>query len=411
MSSLSDFRRNGRSPARAAILASLALACVAVSTTAGAQERVDVRTRSPRAEGGDVELRVRQLQLRADSLARLFEDEDISQAQRRSVADALDRTIAQVVQLLARSEDGGALSVRVTNDPEMRSLVAKLRGGGQAEAMARALGQVSTVAAPKGWMGLVLGGPGVPPRIANGELLLRYFSYPSVVSVDPGSPAQRAGLAPNDTLLAYDGRDLLDREISMTRLLRPNARVLVRFRRDGRTREVPVTVAKAPARIVIRRDALNEITIPLQMLGEGPGGGVFVHTGPEAMLAPAAPKQLWRPAPATPAAGVAPAIPGAGGFGFPASGVAGAELATLTEGFAKMSGVKQGVLVTRVPTGTPAGDAGLLSADVIVRVANQAVASVDDVRELVGSAVENGSHSVELQIVRERRTRQIVLRW
>jgi S1-C subfamily serine protease len=48
---------------------------------------------------------------------------------------------------------------------------------------------------------------------------------------------------------------------------------------------------------------------------------------------------------------------------------------------------------------------------VITKVAGQPVATVNDVRELVGAAADNGEHAVELEIVRERRDRRLVLRW
>src|SRR6185436_8611920 len=80
-----------------------------------------------------------------------------------------------------------------------------------------------------------------------------FLSYPEISSVDPSSPAQRAGLAAGDTLLAYDGQDVRGAEISMTRLLRPNSKVVIRVRRDGRIKELPVIVAEAPSGIKRRR--------------------------------------------------------------------------------------------------------------------------------------------------------------
>ena len=71
--------------------------------------------------------------------------------------------------------------------------------------------------------------------------------------MDPASPAQRAGLAPGDTLMAYNGRDVRTDEISMTRLLVPKSTVKVRVRRDGKVKDLPVVVADAPARIKERR--------------------------------------------------------------------------------------------------------------------------------------------------------------
>ena len=59
----------------------------------------------------------------------------------------------------------------------------------------------------------------------NGELIIRYLTHPAIVSVEPSSPAERAGLVPSDTLIAYDGEDVRDTDIAITRLLTPNKRV------------------------------------------------------------------------------------------------------------------------------------------------------------------------------------------
>jgi len=112
---------------------------------------------------------------------------------------------------------------------------------------------------PRGWLGIVIQGAAQEPRVVNGEMIIHYLTHPEIVSVEPSSPAERAGLVPSDTLIAYDGRDVKDGDISMTRLLRPNSRVLVRIRRDGRTRDVPVTIADVPSRISLRRDYVVEM--------------------------------------------------------------------------------------------------------------------------------------------------------
>ena len=164
-----------------------------------------------------------------------------------------------------------------------------------AQAMSRQLMQVREyeAAMPRGWIGFVAQGPGLEPRVEDGQLIVRYFSYPRILSVDPSSPAQRAGIATNDTLLAYDGHDVRENDISLTRLLRPNARVRVRVLRDGRVHEFPVTVATAPAGIARRRGVEVGGERETWNIPEGPSfpriamvpqGSVLTRSGPRIVM-------------------------------------------------------------------------------------------------------------------------------
>jgi S1-C subfamily serine protease len=48
---------------------------------------------------------------------------------------------------------------------------------------------------------------------------------------------------------------------------------------------------------------------------------------------------------------------------------------------------------------------------VITKVAGLAVRTVSDVRELLAAAVDEGDHTVKVQVVRGGRTRTLTLRW
>jgi S1-C subfamily serine protease len=231
-----------------------------------------------------------------------------------------------------------------------------------------------------------------------------------VASVDPSSPAQRAGIAPNDTLLAYNGRDVRDSDISVTRLLQPNKKVVVRVRRDGKARDFPVIVATAPSRIKQRRD--DEIRDAQQAwIPRGvPNAPMFPRTPPPAPMiagltrAPRGPTAVGTTTPLPP-------LPMASlGFTFATNAVAGAQMVTVTEGLGKTLGIQAGVLVTNAPAGSLAAESGLRDGDVIVKVAGQIVRNVNELRELIGQAVENGDRSVELETVREKRTLKVMLR-
>ena len=377
-----------------------------------AQRTEIVTRRTSRADGADANAQqLRRLGRQADSLAQLYnEREDLTASQRRAVGEALDRTVAQIEELTQRMADADSRMVRV------RVQVAPMVDERNAAAMSNALRQAeaSQLVMPRGWLGIVVSGTAREPRIDNGELIIRYLTHPEIVSVEPSSPAERAGLVPSDTLVAYDGRDVRDRDISLTKLLRPNARVLVRIRRDGRTRDVPVTIADVPSRIRLRSESNFELVAPKA-----------VASGREA---PAFPRSPMPPAVATPR--VAPMAPGFGPVPLPAqallppqaptpgvilsygfNSVAGAQFAALTDGLARTIGVPRGVLVINAAVGSPAYLSGLRDGDVILRVGGVPVRTVAELREQVQSAVDNGEGRVELDCLRERKARKVTLRW
>ena len=398
---------------RPLIALSVALvAGVPVRAVLGAQTTETVVRRAPRAAADDSSDRqLRWLERRADSLAQLYtESDDLSAGERRGIGNALDRTVQQIETIARRMSDRGRALMRV------QVQVAPMMDERDASAMSDALRQAhaSQFAMPRGWLGIVVSGTAREPRIDNGELIIRYLTHPEIVSVEPSSPAEKAGLIPSDTLVAYDGRDVADRDISLTRLLRPNARVLVRIRRDGRTKEVPVTIADVPSRFRLRSEANFELRAPR---------GLMV---PPSFPRPVAPTPATAPRvavmPSSSAMAPLPPVPSLlamspldptlamiSSYGM--NSVAGAQLAALTDGLARTVGVQRGVLVIRSAVGSPAFRSGLSDGDVIVRVGGEPVRTVAEVRELVQTAVESGASSVVLDCVRARKPYKVVLRW
>lgn len=400
--------RSSRTPLLLSFTAALA-AATPLGAPLSAQSVETVVRRAPRAEAISADERqLRKLELQADSLTQLYnEREDLSEAGRVAIGQQLDRTVAQIEVLARRIAEVNARRMRV------RVQMAPMMDERAATAMSGALRQVhpSELAMPRGWLGIVVSGTAREPRIDNGELIVHYLTYPEILSVEPSSPAERAGLVPRDTLVAYDGRDVRDRDISLTRLLQPNARVLVRIRRDGRTRDVPVTIADVPSRIRLRSEANLIVRAPR------PGGGLGTPIGfprgstpPSAMAAPRTSVAVLAPMPPMPPM-PAHGPTGAMIFSYGFNSVAGAQLAALTDGLARTVGVQRGVLVTHAPVGSPAHGSGLQDGDVIVRVAGEPVYTVAALREQVQIAVGNGASSVELDCVRERKPMKLRLRW
>jgi membrane-associated protease RseP (regulator of RpoE activity) len=101
------------------------------------------------------------------------------------------------------------------------------------------------------------------------------------------------------------------------------------------------------------------------------------------------------------------ALPFAGISVWGARAIAGAELTELSPELGEYFGSNHGVLVLRVPDGTPAADAGLQAGDVIVGAAGSDVTSIDELRRAILRGTER---TIPLEIVRRRETIRIDFR-
>ncbi len=196
--------------------------------------------------------------------------------------------------------------------------------------------------APSGYMGLSLSGAQIRIVTPDG-VMTSHCEYPLVETVDVGSPAARAGLSAGDTLVAYNGRDVTQTAVNYAELITAGNTVKVRVRRAGKPRDVPVVVDA-------RRD--EERAVPAR---------VMVRGGP--LSPPLMSSSMFNPS------GVAV--------------LAGAQFATMDAEFAQSLGLEAGVLVLRVPAGTPAADAGLKAGDVVRSVNGTAVRDVAGLRRVL----------------------------
>jgi membrane-associated protease RseP (regulator of RpoE activity) len=241
-----------------------------------------------------------------------------------------------------------------------------------------------------GWIGITLAARSTV-ETRDGNTYWKFFEYPQIVSVEPSSPAERAGIRQGDVLLAYDGQDVR-REIAMNRVLKPGRMVRVRLRvqRGDEVREVPVKVA--PVRVAWR------------------------ESGPERMVAvridPRAPRSdgSWSyiaPDPAVPAFGARPTTAPLIAL-TRVSGLAGARVETISPGLGEAIGVERGILVISVTPGVPAYQSGLADGDVIIRADGREIASVHELQQLMAAADER---SMRLDVSKKGKVRQVTLRW
>lgn len=234
---------------------------------------------------------------------------------------------------------------------------------------------------PDGWLGFTASGvvAPAPPGV------IRYVGYPTIVSVEPGSPAERAGITAGDKLIALDGRDVTAGPVRMEKLLQPGAKIPVRLRRDDITKNVTVSVTRRPSRPFMFYQAEPEPGVRIRSYDPGPmpeaRAQVEVHQG---MVAPL------------------PFAPGG------ALAAMGAEFTAIRGDLADYFGTPSGVLVLRVGTGTPAERSGLRGGDVIVAADERDVASVS---ALQMTFARSTAHSVKLDIVRKRERRTVTLVW
>lgn len=387
----------------APLLVTVGLALAATASPLVAQKSVTIARGAPRASTSDsTGERLRRLERSVDSLVRIFQDDDLTPELRAKLRQQIDAQFAEFVALRMatsppRPSEG---NVYIRRAPESR-FETRLR---DASALMPRILQSPMVS---GWIGIVVSGAPTQIRVENNEMFLRYLIYPEIASVDPSSPAQRAGLAPGDTLMAYNGRDVRREEISMTRLLVPKVTVNVRVRRDGKVKDVPVIVADAPAKIKRRReDEMRDVVAaPLMAFTPAPPGTPAPAAPPSSRLYfPTLPPRKGFGS--TPVVASVPPV-----FGLAPSGVAGAEMVTVSESMKRNLDLPAGVFVTMVPVGSPAQESGLQEGDVILRVGQQAVTMEHQLRELVRRAVEDGERSVTLDVRRGKERRTLTLRW
>ncbi len=240
-------------------------------------------------------------------------------------------------------------------------------------------------------------------------LAIYHYGYPAVESVERGSPADRAGIVPGDTIVAYDSRDVLYRRIVLSRLLRPGSVLAVRVRRNGTVKNLLVSIAPRPATFV-------------DMNVAGYGGTPQAQSGGSASLDPH--QWLVIPSPALPPlppgspagaqrASVALDEPPASSDDADAADetatIAGAQFVRTNPDLRDALALDSGILVVAVGQGTPAAQAGLRAGDVVVAVRGGAIGTPRALASVVRQA-KRDDQPVSLRVVRRHQTRTVVLR-
>ncbi|MEP6906045.1 MAG: PDZ domain-containing protein, partial [Gemmatimonadales bacterium] len=167
----------------------------------------------------------------------------------------------------------------------------------------------------KGWVGVAYTTSGETDR--GGRLV--FEDYPVIESVEPSSPAQRAGLAAGDTILAMNSQDLRRSPLPMASMIQPGQKIVFRFKRNDTVREVTLTVAPRP------RGTSEQVVLTLIERGAAEAAARGEPLTAVASRAPGPPSRSERMVrtriPGPPAVTIAPLV---FGFGPRTLGVAGA---------------------------------------------------------------------------------------
>ena len=326
----------------------------------------------------------RELVARVEALAaKLAADDSPGGPERRRLQAELEASIRQLTETHARVAVDVGSRILIDRRPAVATgEVRRLLGDAQ-----RRL----TSAAHIGYMGITLSPTNNHVRVEDaGGLFVRYFQYPSIISVEPGSPAERAGLQRGDLVLAYNQMDVR-RELPMHDLLRPGNRVTVGVRRDGREHDVELTVASPPANVLGRR---ADFMVAPDMPGAVPPvPSVRATARASRAVAPVArgpePAMVYR-------------------FDL-ARGIAGAELSPITGGLGAALGVKRGLLVMRVAPRSPASLAGLRDGDIVVKADGEVVEDIGALSRIMRERDDEGT--LKLETLRAKRKRTVTLTW
>lgn len=245
---------------------------------------------------------------------------------------------------------------------------------------------------PSGYLGITISN--ATHTMAEGKTIAYYHDYPVVESVEPGSPAEKAGIENGDVILAYNSEDLKAKKIALSDLLKPGAKVVVRVRRDGERKDIPVIVGRRATYVRTPAPAIGAMP-SMPPAPPAIDGQTFEFTFEDAKPGSGSGRGLYS---------------AVGGWG---QVLAGAELTASNEELKEFFGRGEGVVVLRVSTNSPAARAGLEVGDVITRAGRREVLRPADLQQALMRASDE---KIELEFYRreksgEMKKQKVTLSW
>lgn len=312
----------------------------------------------------------------------------------------------QVATTLASQLMAVQASLRSGAGDSSRVLVSLRRLEGQAEANETARARLEAALAelcpkdrqPEGWMGVTFTADWDIDLHPSGQMVTRFRGYPGVEVVEPGSPAEKAGIERGDRLVSIGDVELSDGQLSIATLLRPGARLPVRVIRGVETRNFVVVIEARPA----------DFEVPCAWVDERLTSALRApaRSGTFRILLPPPTRPRQGGAGAALATVTAPTGTGTRSGG--SEWIAGAQLTTLNQDMALALGAARGVLILEVAPRSMAAQSGLRGGDVVVSAGGVEVHSV---RTLIEQMERARTRELRLQIIRLRRAEELSLRW
>jgi S1-C subfamily serine protease len=271
--------------------------------------------------------------------------------------------------------------------------------------------------APRGWLGVTFSGSYSVKQSDGEKAVMRFEDYPTVEAVDPGSPADKAGIKAGDKILSIEGHDLTEGSPPFSELLRPGAKLDAKVKRDDRTRNVTITVGKRPDNYASSWGDWGVTVAPTPLPALAP-----TPAAPPAPGAPGEAQALLRALPPTVTVRAMPSLrelaPASEGWsmsfsgpmmltGFSGGVIAGAQVQRVKE-LADYFDVNDGLLVLHIIPGTPAERAGLRPGDVIRRAGDRAITTPASLQRALAAS---DSREMKLDIVRKGKSQSVQLKW
>lgn len=380
-------------------------------------------TAAAQQEGAEQEARSRELSERMrvtlEQQARVLSQmqRDLQRAAKSDsrVRDSIVRTTSQriaelateIARVQAEADRIQSRAVDAETRAQLRTQIASARA--TANVMRALSGQQRALtlinrSMPRGYLGVTFSSE-QSTDLRDGKVFTVFMTPAVIESVEPGSPAAKAGLEGRDTIIAF-GSISLPGAIALAEVIKPGERLQVKIRRAGRERSVNVVVGER--QVFAGTFDLN--------------GSLRTCDGDECALAISARAPRAAPAPrvaGTPGVPAAPAPPAATGPMYSRApawsstdySVAGAVMTTITDDLEDLTGVDEGILVLRVAPGTPAASSGLRGGDVIVRINDEDCEGVRDLQHAVQRAGSRGGRQVALVVRRQRKEQTLTLQW
>jgi S1-C subfamily serine protease len=253
----------------------------------------------------------------------------------------------------------------------------------------------SSIVVPSGWFGVRIS----DQAILNESGAAFFDRYPIVTNVEPGSPADKAGVHPGDVLITFNSHDMRGGALQMSDWLKPGAPFQLRLRRNDALRTVRGVLGRRPEGweqvVVVQVSPLQEM---ITQSPQAPGVEANVERGMVRVNA-----QRTTP-PRLPSL-LAPAL----GLGRGIYPFIGAEFTALNSDLCDLLGVKpEGVFVANVAEGSLAREAGLRGGDVVVMANSSKIRTPNDLVRVIRDADDR---TVRLQVIRKHKPEMVTLSW